>query len=163
MDGSPTLTTAVFAPALLAAIHYLTLALGFGAVLLRGVRLRDLRRAPDAALLTSLFRADALWGIAAALWLATGLLRVFAGEKAAVFYGRNGFFLVKLVLFAAILALEIRPMVTFIRWRMAIRRGGFQVAAAQLHPLIRLNDLEIAALVLIPLAASLMARGAWLF
>jgi putative membrane protein len=163
--ASASVTTAVIPAALLAALHYLTLALGFGSVLLRGVRLRDLRRTPAAdVLLPSLFRADALWGVAAGLWLASGLARAFGGlERARTFYTHNGFFMLKMALFAAIFALEIRPMVTFIRWRSARRRGAFQLPTAQLGPLIRLNDLEIAVLVVIPVVASLMARGAWLF
>src|SRR5688572_33076415 len=112
--------------AVVAALHYLALGIGLGAVVARGLRLRALGRAPtDAAQLTPLFHADSLWGLAAALWLATGLLRAFAGlEKATAFYINNGFFYVKMTLFLAVFALEITPMVTFIRWRAARSRGA---------------------------------------
>lgn len=150
---------------LIAAVHYLALALGLGSVYARGSRLRELRRAPqDGDALAALFRADAAWGVAALLWLGTGLPRVFAGlEKASEFYLRNGFFYTKMGLFALVVALELFPMVTFVRWRKARRTGAAPVAGAPLGTLIRLNDLELAVVILIPFVAALMVRGAWLF
>jgi putative membrane protein len=147
------------------AFHLLALAIGFGAVFARGRRLRDLRRSPeDARALARLFQADGLWGLAALLWIATGMVRVFGGlEKTSGFYLRNGFFWVKMGLFALILALEIRPMITFMRWRAARRRGLAPVPQANLSVLIALNDAETAIVVLILFVAALMARGAWLF
>ena len=155
----------MLARASLSALHILTLAVGFGAVFARGRRLRDLRRAPDDGdALTRLFQADGLWGLAALLWIATGLFRVFGGlEKQPAFYLRNGFFWVKMAMFGLVFALEIRPMLTFIRWRAARSRGGAPVEGANLGALIAVNDAETVLVVLIPFAAALMARGAWLF
>ena len=153
--------------ALLSALHVLTLGVGLGAVFVRGLRLRGLRRAPDdAAALKGLLAADGLWGVAAASWIITGLLRAFAGlEKASTFYTHNGFFLVKMGLFLAVFVLEIRPIITFSSWRRARAAGRtpWTSADAPLGALIRANDLEVALTVLIPFAAALMARGAWLF
>jgi putative membrane protein len=143
----------------------LALAIGFAAVFARGRRLRDLaRRREDAGALELLIQADNLWGVAALLWIATGLLRVFGRfEKTPDFYLRNGFFWVKMALFGLVLALEIVPMSTFIRWRVARSRGTVPVAGADLSRLIALNDAEVAIILLIPFVAALMARGAWLF
>jgi putative membrane protein len=155
----------VLARALVATLHFLALAVGVASVVVRGLRLRDLRRgARNDRVLASLLGADALWGVAAGLWLGTGLLRVFAGlERASAYYVRNGFFYVKMALFLAVVALEIFPMVTFIRWRTARRKGTTPWNGAPLDRLIRVNDVEIAIVALIVLAATLMARGAWLF
>jgi putative membrane protein len=155
----------VVLPAFIAAFHHLALALGLGGVFARGLALRQLRRQPqDAGALSALFRADGAWGAAAALWLATGLVRAFAGlEKAAGFYLRNGFFYTKMGLFLLILLLELYPMITFIRWRIARGKGAAPVAVGSLASLIRMNDLELAVVLLIPFAATLMARGLWLF
>jgi putative membrane protein len=152
-------------PAFLSAFHVLALAIGLGAVFARGRRLRDLRRSPeDADALGRLFQADSLWGIAALLWITTGLLRAFGRlEKSPDFYLRNGFFWVKMALFGLVLALEILPMLTFIRWRIARARGSAPVAGANLALLIVLNDAETAIVLAIPFVAALMARGAWLF
>ena len=99
--------------AVVSALHVLTLALGLPAVYLRG---RALRAPLDAAGLARLFTADNVWGVAAALWLVTGLLRAFGGlEKGTAFYLGSRAFWLKMALFALILVLEIRPMMTFIR------------------------------------------------
>jgi len=153
------------ARAVLSALHVLALALGLGAVVARGQRLRDLSRTPeDDRALRRLFGADSLWGLAAVLWIVTGLGRVFGRlEKEPDFYLRNGFFWVKMGLFALVLALEIRPMVTLLRWRAAKSRAGQLVREANFPALIALNNAEIAVVILIPFVAALMARGAWLF
>jgi putative membrane protein len=153
-------------PAFVSALHVLTLGVGLGAIFVRGRRLRDLRRAtPDsAAALKGLFAADGLWGLAAASWIVTGLVRAFAGiEKASGFYTHNGFFLVKMGLFLAVFVLEIRPMLTFIAWRRARAAGQSPWVSANLTTLIRGNDAQVVLTVLIPFAAALMARGVWLF
>jgi len=151
--------------AFVASLHFLALGIGLGAVFVRGLRLRDLRRAPtQAAPLGGLFGADSLWGLAAALWIITGLLRAFAGlEKATDFYLRNGFFYVKMGLFLAVFALELAPMLTFIAWRRARAKGATPWTTAPVARLVRINDAELVLVVLIPFAAALMSRGAWLF
>jgi putative membrane protein len=149
----------VIVSALLSAIHLLTLALGLGAVFIRG---RALARPLDEAGWQRLLAADTVWGIAAALWIASGLGRVFFGGKETSFYWRNGFFWMKLALFALVFALELAPMTTFIRVRSARRRATalpqFSVEAYR-----RINSAEVALVVAIVFVASFMARGAWLF
>ena len=94
----------------------------------------------------------------------TGLTRASAGlEKTPDFYLRNGFFWVKMGLFLVVFALEIQPMTTFIRWRVAKDRAGDLVTSAPLDRFITLNDVETVLVLVIPFAAALMARGAWLF
>jgi uncharacterized membrane protein len=46
----------------------------------------------DEACWKRLLSADSWWGVAPILWIATGLLRVFYGGKAASFYARNAAF-----------------------------------------------------------------------
>jgi putative membrane protein len=145
--------------ALLSAIHVLTLALGLGAVVMRG---RALARPLDEAGWQRLLAADNLWGIAAGLWIASGLGRVFLGGKEPSFYWHNGFFWIKLALFGLVFALELTPMMTFVRVRTARRRRTalprFSVAAYR-----RINTAEIVLVVATVFAAAFMARGAWLF
>lgn len=147
--------------AFVSALHLLSLGVGLPAVFLRGLHLRDLARGRDA--LRSVLRADDAWGLAALGWLGTGLTRLFLElDKGLDFYLYNGFFWVKMGLFGAIFLLELRPMATFIRWRLCRRRGE-PLDLAGVPALVRLNDLELALLLPIPFAASLMARGLWLF
>jgi putative membrane protein len=149
----------VVAAALLSAIHVLTLALGLGAVFLRG---RALRRPLDEAGWQRLLAADNAWGIAAVLWITTGLARVFFGGKETGFYWRNGFFWVKLALFGAVFALELRPMMTFVRVRSA-RRRRVSLPRFPLETYRLINTVELGLVVAIVFVAAFMARGAWLF
>ena len=145
--------------ALLSAIHILTVALGLGSIFARG---RALARPLDDAGWNRLLAADNAWGAAAALWISSGLARVFFGGKEPAFYWGNGFFWIKMVLFGAVFALEMTPMITFVRVRAARRRGAplprFSVDAYR-----RINATELALVVLIVFVAAFMARGAWLF
>ena len=142
--------------AVVSALHVLTLALGLPAVYLRG---RALRAPLDAAGLARLFTADNVWGVAAALWLVTGLLRAFGGlEKGTAFYLGSRAFWLKMALFALILVLEIRPMMTFIRWRAGLRRGRAPDTSGALG-LYLVNHIEMALVVLMVFVAAFMARG----
>jgi putative membrane protein len=149
----------VVAAALLSAIHVLTLALGLGAVFLRG---RALRRPLDDPGWQRLLAADNAWGIAAALWITTGLARVFFGGKEPGFYWRNGFFWTKLALFGVIFALELMPMMTFMRVRSA-RRRRVSLPQFPLETYRLINTVELGLVVAIVFVAAFMARGAWLF
>jgi putative membrane protein len=142
--------------AVVSALHVLALALGLPAVFLRG---RALRRPLDREGLGRLFAADNVWGIAAALWLATGLLRAFAGlEKGTAFYLASPLFWVKVGLFLLVVVLEVWPMVTFIAWRARLRRGAMPDTSAA-GRLYQINHLELALVVVIVFVAAFMARG----
>jgi putative membrane protein len=142
--------------AIVSSLHLLALALGVPAVFLRG---RALRGPLDEAGLRRLFAADTVWGIAAALWLSTGLLRVFAGlEKGSAFYLGSVMFWTKMALFILIVILEIRPMLTFIRWRQVRGRGAMPDTSGA-RGLYVATHVQMALTVLMVLVASLMARG----
>jgi putative membrane protein len=130
-----------------------------GAVFLRG---RALARPLDDAGWRRLLAADNAWGIAAGLWIASGLARVFFGGREPGFYWRNGFFWLKLALFGLVFLLELTPMVTFMRVRSAQRHRAplprFSVEAFR-----RINAVELALVVAMVFVAAFMARGAWLF
>jgi putative membrane protein len=142
--------------AVISALHVLALALGLPAVFLRG---RALRRPLDRDGLGRLFAADNVWGIAAALWLATGLLRAFAGlEKGTAFYLASTLFWVKVSLFVLVVLLEVWPGVTFIGWRARLRRGITPDTSAA-RRLYLINHIEMALVVVIVFIAAFMARG----
>lgn len=142
---------------LLSTLHVLALAVGLSGVFLRGRALRRVPEQPEAV--AAVLRADNAWGVAALLWLATGLLRAFAGfEKGTDYYLHSGAFWVKMGLFAAVLALEVWPMSTFIGWR--IRQARHQrLDLSRVGGLQRVNDAEVVLIVAIPFVASAMARG----
>jgi putative membrane protein len=148
----------MWSSAIVASLHYLALAIGLPAVFLRG---RTLKGLLDDAGLRRLFAADTVWGVAAALWVATGLLRAFGGlEKGSAFYLQSRLFYLKMALFLAILALEVWPMVTFIGWRQAHRRGT-RVDTSGARVFFHLNHVQLALVIVMVFVASAMARGLW--
>jgi putative membrane protein len=146
--------------AIFSALHLMALGLGLGSVWMRGRALRS--PALDEVAIGRVLAADSFWGVAALLWIATGLTRVIGGlDKATDFYIHNGFFWVKMALFAGVFALEVRPMTTFIRWRIAAARGA-PPDTSHVAALARINDVEVVLVVLIVFVAAMMARGVWL-
>jgi putative membrane protein len=106
---------------LVASIHFLALGIGLGAVWARG---RALRGTLDEPGIRRVLYADNFWGLAAAIWIASGLVRVFGGtDKGSAYYFNNWLFWIKMALFLAIFLHEIRPMLAFIGWRRALAAG----------------------------------------
>lgn len=105
----------------LASLHLLALAIGMMAVVLRGSALRE-SFTPSS--LQRALRMDTIWGIAAALWVITGLWRLFgATEKPLAWYMANHWFMAKMSCFVLIVLLEMWPMVVLTRVRAALRKG----------------------------------------
>ena len=144
----------------LAGLHLIALGLGLGAVLNRGTALRD-SLAPGA--LRRAFRADAIWGIAFGLWLVTGLWRLFGQtEKSVGYYMTNHVFYAKMGLLLLILLLEIWPMATLIRWRVALRKGHpaeTVVDAAAGRRIAIISHVQAMLVVVMVFIAVAMARG----
>jgi putative membrane protein len=152
----------------LAWLHLIALGIGFWAVFARGQALREAaRELPGTAALRRAFMADAHWGVAAVLWLGTGLWRYLGStEKAMGYYNSNHIFLTKMTLFVAVLALEIWPMVTLIRWRATLGRAGGSpgtnvapIDAAKARRIATISYIEGAIVAVMVFTAVAMARG----
>jgi putative membrane protein len=142
--------------AVLSSLHVLALAIGLPAVFFRG---RALKGTLDAAGVGRVLMADNLWGLAAVLWIGTGLLRAFGGfEKGTAFYMHSRLFHLKLGLFILVLVLEVLPMLTFMRWRIA-RAKGETPDTSKARTLHTINHIEMAIVGVIVFVASFMARG----
>jgi putative membrane protein len=141
---------------LFAWLHLLGLGIGLGAV---WARARALRGPFDTAGLRRVFHADGWWGIAAVIWIGTGLVRVIAGlEKGTDYYLRNHVFWGKMALLLVILLLEIGPAVTLMRWRAQVARGG-QPDTGLAGRFARISYVQAVLVLLMVLAATAMARG----
>ncbi len=142
--------------AVLSSLHILALALGLPAAFFRG---RALKGPLDAAGIGRVLVADNVWGVAALLWIVTGLLRAFGGfEKGTSFYMHSALFQAKLGLFVLLLVLEVRPMFTLMRWRVA-RAKGETPDTSSARALYTINHVEMAIVGVILFVASFMARG----
>lgn len=143
----------------LAAMHLIALGIGLGAVWARG---NALSRPLDRAAMMRAFRADTWWGIAAVLWISTGVWRVLAGtEKATSYYMHNDAFFTKMFFLAIILVLEAGPMITLIRWRQIAGRGtsAWNPNPAAARRISQISFVEAVLVVAMVFAAVAMARG----
>jgi uncharacterized membrane protein len=142
---------------LLAWLHLLALAVGLAGVWGRARALRDSLRDPeDHGALRRAFVADGWWGVAAAVWLITGLWRLLAGtEKSTSYYLANHVFYLKMGLFLVVLALEVWPMMTLLRWRTK-RATPSPRDAGRIEVI---SYVECALVVAMVAAAVTMARG----
>lgn len=140
----------------LAWVHLIALGIGLGAVWGRS---RALRGALDAGAVQRVLTADIWWGIAALIWLSTGLWRLFAGtEKSPSYYMTNHWFFAKMALFVLVVLLEIWPAVTFARWRASRSRGEMPDTRSA-GSLATISVVQAVLVVAIVGAAAAMARG----
>ena len=110
--------------------------------------------------ITRLAKIDAIYGIAALLLLGAGLTLWFGNiGKPAVYYSKNWIFHLKVTLFITIGLLSIYPTVFFIR----NRKGNPTDVVAIPAKLFWILRLELLLLFVIPLLATLMARGVGFF
>src|SRR5690606_19695447 len=108
----------------------------------------------------SLFRTDIAFGIVAGLVLITGAARAMRYGKGMDYYVNNSFFHAKIGVFVAGALLSIYPTVAFLRWRPALKAGQPPAISPATTRWVKLIiRVELLALLLIPLLATLMARG----
>lgn len=140
---------------LVASLHLIALPLGLGGV---WVRARALRGPLYGAGLRRVFGADTTWGLAALLWIGTGLARAFGGlEKGSDYYLHQPAFYAKMAILVVILFLEIWPMVTLLRWRVNQRRGlSIDTGAARAIAVI--SEVQAVLVLLMVFAATALAR-----
>jgi putative membrane protein len=144
----------------LAVLHLLALAIGLQAVLQRS---QWLTKPLTGDVVKRVLHSDSEWGLAAFLWIGTGLWRYLGSvEKQSDYYEQNAFFLIKLAILVVVLVLEIKPMVTLIRWRIALGHG---IAPEQLpgiasaRAISRISAIQGILVVLMVVLAVAMARG----
>lgn len=141
---------------LLASLHLLAFGIGLGAI---SVRASSLLGAPRAEHIRRALRADNWWGLAALLWLGTGLFRLLAGtEKPTAYYVANHLFWTKVGLFTLVVALEIAPATDLIRWRRALARGQTP-DTSRASRWAAVSRLEAGLVVVLLFVATAMARG----
>jgi putative membrane protein len=111
-----------------------------------------------------LVRFDAIYGIAAMTIIVVGVARVVWFEKSPGYYLHSAPFIAKMILFAAIGLLSIRPTVTFLSWRGALAQDRVPALAADAQRRLRsIVHLELGLLALVILCAALMAKGIGFF
>ncbi|VVO79493.1 DUF2214 family protein [Pseudomonas fluorescens] len=142
---------------ILAAVHLFAFALAFWAVLTRGTAFSQLSAGTGE--LKRVLLADNLWGLSALTLLITGAMRAFGGyERGSDYYLHQPLFHLKMTLLVLILLVELAPMITLIKWRIASSRGvAPEAGRAKLYA--RISHVEALLLILMMVAATGMARG----
>lgn len=143
--------------AIAAYLHFMAISLLFALLLLEHHLFRQpltLERA------RSLFRIDIVFGISAAVVLASGIARATFYGKGLDYYLNNSLFHAKVGLFVAVAILSIYPTLTFLRWRRALTESQApRVSSSTARWVTAAIRLELMLLLLIPLLAVFMARG----
>lgn len=144
---------------LLAAVHLLGFGFAFASIAARNRALKRVAGSRQAADLSDVFKADAIWGVSALVLIMTGIVRAFGGfEKGGDYYLHAPLFHLKMGALALILVLELVPMTGLIRWRMTVRRGMLpELARARAYA--RIGHVQAMLVAVIVLAAAGMARG----
>jgi putative membrane protein len=149
--------TPVLTSAAVAYGHYLSFMLCFGALLLE----RFLIRAdPDRRTAITMVVVDVVYGIAALTLLLSGIARVLHFGQGTDFYTANPLFWWKVGTYLAVGALSLYPTITYILWAIPLRKGELPKVSEALAGRLRLVlTVELAGFAVIPLMATLMARG----
>ncbi len=138
---------------LLRYVHFISIFFIVGSLFTEFVLLKREMSRHELARLT---RIDAVYGLAAITLLAAGLtLWLGSIGKPAEFYTRNPIFLIKLGLFTLVGLLSIYPTVYFIK----NRKGDAAEVLSIPTVIIWMLRLELVLMLIIPLLASLMAKG----
>jgi putative membrane protein len=143
--------------ALLAWLHF---ALIFALISVLTIEMVTLRYCDRPGTVARLAKVDLAYLFVAGLVLLSGLLRVFLGAKGPAFYAGTWLFHLKLSLFVLVGLISILPTLSFMRWRKAQKSTpGFVPPLAEVARAKRWIHVELTLILLIPLIASLMARG----
>tara|TARA_B100000700_G_C14966240_1_gene819003 strand:+ start:207 stop:683 length:477 start_codon:yes stop_codon:yes gene_type:complete len=143
--------------AVVAYVHYLSFMLCFGALTFERITLREDQ---DRNAAISMVVADLIYGMAGLALLISGILRVKYFGQGGDFYTHNPIFWTKICLFISVGLLSLYPTITFILWAIPLSKGNLPEISINLVKRLRfIINVELIGFALIPLLASLMARG----
>jgi len=143
--------------ALVAYFHDLSFMVCFGSLVMERQLIRP---NPNRQQATAMVITDIVYGLAALLVLGTGVLRVLYFGQGSSFYTHNPIFWLKVGLFLTVGALSLYPTITYILWAIPLRKGELpQVSEVLCQRLSWILNVELVGFALIPLLATLMARG----
>ena len=138
-------------------IHYLSFMVCFGALIFERI---SLKTDPSKKEAISMVVADVLYGIAGIALLISGIYRVIKFGHGSDFYTQNPIFWTKIIAFAAVGSLSLYPTITYILWAVPLSKGKLPEVTTNLVARLKLIlNIELLGFALIPLLATLMARG----
>ena len=151
------LTPEIAKSAGVAYLHYVSFMVCFAALV---VERRLLRPDPDRRSATAMVITDIIYGLAALALLVSGIFRVLYYGQGSEFYTQNPLFWWKVGLYLSVGALSLYPTITYILWAIPLRKGELpKVSQALATRLGWIINVELVGFALVPLLATLMARG----
>jgi uncharacterized membrane protein len=140
-----------------ASLHLVALGMGLGGLWSRARALRDARRrSSEPRALRRAYAGNTWWSAAVLVWLITGVWWLASGAaNVSSIYAIGIGFLVKMSLFAVVVALEAWPMTKFVRWRFS----HSEPAPRDVRRVEAISYLQCALVVGIVVAAASMTRG----
>lgn len=140
-----------------AILHFLLI---FALVGIMTMELMLLRPGLTGSRLVQLGGIDGAYGGIAGALVVVGFLRVFFGATDASFYLTNWVFWAKIAAFVVVGLISIKPTIDIIRWRRQAKNdAAFVVPDGEVRAARTFVHAETAVFILIPIFASLMARG----
>lgn len=151
----------MWANAIAAYLHYLSLGLIFTSLSTELFTLKqDLTNREGWRILI----ADTIYGIAGITVLVTGILRYLYFEKGADYYSHQPVFWMKISVFIVVGLLSLYPTVSFLMWIKSLRaEKPPEVSLEKVKTLKTIIHVELVGFSVIPLLATMMARGITLF
>ena len=157
MTLATVLTPEIAKSAGVAYVHYLSFMLCFAALV---VERRLIRPDPDRRTATVMVITDVIYGMAALALLVSGISRVLYFGQGSEFYTTNPLFWWKVGLYLSVGGLSLYPTITYVLWAIPLRKGELpKVSEALASRLAWILNIELVGFALIPLMATLMARG----
>ncbi|OIP78294.1 MAG: hypothetical protein AUK48_02050 [Oscillatoriales cyanobacterium CG2_30_44_21] len=147
----------MWASAIAAYLHYLSLGLIFATLSTELFTLKqDLTNRDGWRILI----ADTIYGIAGITVLVTGILRVLYYAKDTSYYMEQPVFWAKMGVFIVVGTLSLYPTFSFLRWIKPLRAAKAPEVSPEKIKLLRtIIHIELTGFSIIPLLASMMARG----
>ncbi len=138
-------------------LHYFSFMLCFAALVLERKLLKvDPKREEAIAMVAT----DIVYGVAALTLLLTGILRVFYFGEGVQFYTENPLFWLKIGTFLTVGGISLYPTITYILWAIPLTKGELpNVSESLVKRLAIAINIELVGFAVIPLLATLMARG----
>lgn len=143
-------------PIIVAWIHYVSIMLMIASLLGEHLLLKQELAMAQAR---TLQRLDLIYGVAAAVVLISGIMRMFL-EKGVAYYNQHIGFHILVGIFVITALVSIYPTVIFLRWRSDTRAGkGQKLVQEQYKKMQMIIRVELALLLLAPFFATWMAHG----
>tara|TARA_Y100000589_G_scaffold330379_1_gene379839 strand:+ start:264 stop:749 length:486 start_codon:yes stop_codon:yes gene_type:complete len=143
--------------ALVAYVHYVGIIFCFGSLLFERIILKtNLNRKECIAMVF----ADAIYGIAGLAILFTGILRIKYFGQGGEFDTSNPVFWIKVSLYILVGLLSLYPTISYILWTIPLSKNKLPDISPNLVNRFKfIITIELAGFAIIPLFATLMARG----